>query len=52
MTQFKDKSQRYENNVNVGLFDYPVLDGSRHPVLFIIRPIRCRSVTIVKQHLS
>ena len=25
MTQFKDKSQRYENNVNVGLFDYPVL---------------------------
>ncbi len=25
MTQFKDKSQRYENNVTVGLFDYPVL---------------------------
>lgn len=25
MTQFKDKSQRYENNVSVGLFDYPVL---------------------------
>lgn len=25
MTQFKDKSQRYENNVNVGLFGYPVL---------------------------
>ncbi len=25
MTQFKDKSQRYESNVNVGLFDYPVL---------------------------
>lgn len=25
MTQFKDKSQRYENNVTAGLFDYPVL---------------------------
>lgn len=25
MTQFKDKAQRYENDVNVGLFDYPVL---------------------------
>ncbi|ALP41119.1 tryptophan--tRNA ligase [Aeromonas schubertii] len=25
MTQFKDKSARFENNVNVGLFGYPVL---------------------------
>lgn len=25
MTQFKDKAQRFENNVNVGLFGYPVL---------------------------
>lgn len=25
MTQFKDKSQRYANDVNVGLYDYPVL---------------------------
>ncbi|KLV05627.1 MULTISPECIES: tryptophan--tRNA ligase [Photobacterium] len=25
MTQFKDKSQRHANDVNVGLFDYPVL---------------------------
>ena len=25
MTQFKDKSLRYANDVNVGLFDYPVL---------------------------
>ncbi len=25
MTQFKDKSQRYDGNVTVGLFDYPVL---------------------------
>ncbi|WP_150540067.1 tryptophan--tRNA ligase [Actinobacillus vicugnae] len=25
MTQFKDKSARYEENVNVGLFTYPVL---------------------------
>ena len=25
MTQFKDKSARYENNVTVGLFDYPCL---------------------------
>ncbi|WP_113907826.1 tryptophan--tRNA ligase [Aliidiomarina celeris] len=25
MTQFKDKSQRHESNVNVGLFTYPVL---------------------------
>ncbi|MCF1429177.1 MAG: tryptophan--tRNA ligase [Shewanella sp.] len=25
MTQFKDKSQKYANNINVGLFGYPVL---------------------------
>jgi len=25
MTQFKDKSQKHETNINVGLFDYPVL---------------------------
>ena len=25
MTQFKDKSARYTSNINVGLFDYPVL---------------------------
>ena len=25
MTQFKDKSARYEENINAGLFDYPVL---------------------------
>lgn len=25
MTQFKDKSQKHADNVNVGLFDYPVL---------------------------
>lgn len=25
MTQFKDKSQRHEENINVGLFNYPVL---------------------------
>ena len=25
MTQFKDKSQRHSQNINVGLFDYPVL---------------------------
>ncbi len=25
MTQYKDKSQRQESNINVGLFDYPVL---------------------------
>lgn len=25
MTQFKDKSKRHESNINVGLFDYPVL---------------------------
>lgn len=28
MTQFKDKSKRYEGNVTVGLFDYPVLMAS------------------------
>ncbi len=28
MTQFKDKSQRQENNINVGLFDYPVLQSA------------------------
>lgn len=25
MTQFKEKSQRHQSNINVGLFDYPVL---------------------------
>lgn len=25
MTQFKDKSSRYAENINAGLFDYPVL---------------------------
>lgn len=25
MTQFKDKSAKHPDNVNVGLFDYPVL---------------------------
>jgi tryptophanyl-tRNA synthetase len=25
MTQFKDKSKKHEENINVGLFDYPVL---------------------------
>ncbi len=25
MTQFKDKSTRYAENINAGLFDYPVL---------------------------
>lgn len=25
MTQFKDKAQRYANDINVGLYDYPVL---------------------------
>lgn len=25
MTQFKDKAQKHEHNINVGLFDYPVL---------------------------
>ncbi|NYY78397.1 hypothetical protein DMI69_15400 [Escherichia coli] len=25
MTQFKDKSARYAENINAGLFDYPVL---------------------------
>lgn len=28
MTQFKDKSQQHSENVNVGLFDYPVLMAS------------------------
>ncbi|MBL4632902.1 MAG: tryptophan--tRNA ligase [Kofleriaceae bacterium] len=28
MTQFKDKSQRQEHNINVGLFDYPVLQSA------------------------
>jgi tryptophanyl-tRNA synthetase len=28
MTQFKDKSARQEDNVNVGLFDYPVLQAA------------------------
>ncbi len=40
MTQFKDKSERQEKNINMGLFDYPVLqaadillyDGSLVPV--------------------
>jgi tryptophanyl-tRNA synthetase len=28
MTQFKDKSARHEDNINVGLFDYPVLQAA------------------------
>ena len=28
MTQFKDKSQKHAQNINVGLFDYPVLMAS------------------------
>ncbi len=28
MTQFKDKSQRQSENINVGLFDYPVLQAA------------------------
>jgi len=28
MTQFKDKSKQHKKNVNVGLFDYPVLQAS------------------------
>jgi len=28
MTQFKDKSARQEDNINVGLFDYPVLQAA------------------------
>lgn len=28
MTQFKDKSQKHEDNINVGLFSYPVLQAA------------------------
>jgi len=28
MTQFKDKSQKQEDNINIGLFDYPVLQAA------------------------
>ncbi|MBI4508518.1 MAG: tryptophan--tRNA ligase [Deltaproteobacteria bacterium] len=28
MTQFKDKAERQEDNINVGLFDYPVLQAA------------------------
>jgi tryptophanyl-tRNA synthetase len=28
MTQFKDKSQKYKHNINVGLFAYPVLQAA------------------------
>jgi len=28
MTQFKDKSQKYPENINMGLFDYPVLQAA------------------------
>src|SRR5882672_4370861 len=28
MTQFKDKSQKQDDNINVGLFDYPVLQAA------------------------
>ena len=28
MTQFKDKSQKHEDNINVGLFTYPVLQAA------------------------
>ncbi|HAI73373.1 MAG TPA: tryptophan--tRNA ligase, partial [Alteromonas australica] len=28
MTQFKDKSAKNENNINVGLYSYPVLQAA------------------------
>lgn len=28
MTQFKDKSQQHKQNINVGLFDYPILQAA------------------------
>ena len=33
MTQFKDKAQRQEDNVNAGLFELPGPPGGRHPPL-------------------
>ena len=33
MTQFKDKSAKHADNVNAGLFTYPVADGGGHPAV-------------------
>ena len=33
MTQFKDKASRQADNINVGLFDYPVLQSADIPSL-------------------
>lgn len=41
MTQFKDKSARYSENINAGLFDYPVLMAAD---ILLYQTNRCRWV--------
>lgn len=43
MTQFKDKSAKHADNINVGLFAYPVLMAAD---ILLIRRIWCRSESI------
>ena len=43
MTQFKDKARKQQENITVGLFDYPVLMASD---ILLTRPIWCRWATI------
>lgn len=54
MTQFKDKSSSHADNVNVGLFSYPVL--WRRIFFFIrlilFRSVRTRSSTLKSQEIS
>ena len=38
MTQFKDKSARYAENINAGLFDYPVPVSYTHLALAVGDP--------------
>lgn len=49
MTQFKDKSQRYEANVTAGLFDYPVLMAAD---ILLYEPSQVPVGADQKQHLE
>ena len=50
MTQFKDKSAKHADNINAGLFTYPVPDGRGHPA--VPGRLACPSGADQKQHLE
>ncbi|MDX7641893.1 tryptophan--tRNA ligase, partial [Citrobacter portucalensis] len=49
MSQFKDKSARYAENFNAGLFDYPVLMAAD---ILLYQTIQVPVVEVQKQHLE